>query len=289
MHGNIHGRSSQSRTVAGNRREPLPASMQVEFIELTDRGRVRQQNEDYLGHVIAESPRRARTHGWLFALADGVGGQAQGEVASRTAVESVLDGFREAADGEPLRPLLARLAQQANRHVREKAQASGAGGMATTLVVCALRSGRAAVAHVGDSRCYLIRRGRAIALTRDHTIAGEQARLGLLSAQEEREASTRHILSRALGPEPAVEVEIGEHLVLTGDVLILCSDGLHGEVRDAEMAAAVRENARLRDVARDLFSLVNERGGSDNISAQMIRVVSAERVGTYRGLPFRVR
>ncbi|HVB99361.1 MAG TPA: protein phosphatase 2C domain-containing protein, partial [Candidatus Dormibacteraeota bacterium] len=220
-----------------------------------------------------------------------VGGRAQGEVASRTAVETVVAGFREDAGGQPLEELLKRLAQEANTRVLEKAREAGPGGagMATTLVVCALRSGRAVVAHVGDSRCYLVRGGRATPLTRDHTVAGEQARLGLLSPQEEKESSTRHVLSRSLGTEPSVDVEIGEHFVARGDVLVLCSDGLHGEVNGAEMAAAVRENADLGEAARKLVSLANARGGSDNISVQLVRIVRVERVGTYRGLPYRLR
>jgi PPM family protein phosphatase len=287
----MHRDSRQRRSpgdAAGGQGDPSRARMEIEFAELSDRGRVREHNEDFLGHVTPETPQESVTRGWLFALADGVGGQARGEVASRAAVESVLDGFREAANDERLGPLMKRLVQEANSRVRASARESGSSGMATTLVACALRSGRAVVAHVGDSRCYLVRRGRLRALTRDHTVAGEQARLGLLSAQEEKEASTRHVLSRALGPEPDVEAEIGEHVVVAGDVLLLCSDGLHGEVSGEEIAAAVRENEHLPDAARELVSLVNARGGSDNISVQMIRVARMERVGTYRGLPYRV-
>ncbi|HVB33098.1 MAG TPA: protein phosphatase 2C domain-containing protein [Patescibacteria group bacterium] len=265
--------------------------MNVEFTQLSDRGQVREHNEDYIGHAVPQTPSQAKTRGWLFALADGVGGQAQGEVASRTAVEAVLAGFRKASEGEPLAPLLGRLVEEANRLVLDAAREAGpsGAGMATTLVACALRAGRATVAHVGDSRCYLIRKGRAVSLTRDHTMASDQARMGLLSAQEEAQAPTRHLLSRSLGTESPPAAEISEHMVLAGDVLVLCSDGLHGEVSGAEIAAAVRETPDLHAAARQLLALANQRGGNDNISVQMIRVVSVDRVGTYRGLPYRLR
>jgi serine/threonine protein phosphatase PrpC len=291
MYRGIPERDERNEPVFVNRHVSVPTAMNVEFAQLSDLGRVREQNEDYLGCVLADTPRQARTRGWLFVLADGVGGQAQGEVASRMAVEAMIAGFRQAADGEPLGSLLKRLAQEANTRVLQAAHQAGpsGAGMATTVVACALRFDRAVVAHAGDSRCYLIRRGQAHTLTRDHTIAGEQARLGLIAAGEEAEESMRHMLSRALGTELTVAADVSEHPVLAGDVLLLCSDGLHGEVSGAEMAAAVRENGDLRAAARHLVSLANARGGGDNISVQLIRVLSVERVGTYRGLPYKLR
>ena len=156
--------------------------LDLEFAHASDRGRVRDHNEDYLGHLLPEVPEREQTHGWLFALADGVGGQEQGEVASRTAVESLLAGFRGALRNEQLRSLLPSLVRAANAKVFETGLASKARGlaMATTLVACALRFDRVVVSHVGDSRCYLIRHGHAAALTRDHTVVAQQARLGLM-------------------------------------------------------------------------------------------------------------
>jgi protein phosphatase len=265
--------------------------LQLEFAQFSDCGRVRDHNEDYLGHILPATPTQARSHGWLFAVADGVGGQAQGEVASRTAVETLLAGFREAPAAEPLGTLLARLVQTANTRIFEMALAGGrnAAGMATTIVACALRFDRAVVAHVGDSRCYLLRRDRATALTRDHTVASEHAKLGLLSAQEAMEASTRHLLSRSLGGELLVAVETSEHLVLPGDVLLLSSDGLHGALSDSEMTAIVRDHPDLDVAAHKLLSLANENDGSDNSSVQLIRVRSVERMGTYRGLPYKLR
>jgi len=265
--------------------------MELAFAQLSDPGLVRDHNEDYLGYALPETPVQARSHGWLFALADGVGGQQQGEVASRAAVESLLDGFREAAAGELHAALLTRLVQAANHHVHETGMAAGPGGtgMATTLVACALRFDRAAVAHVGDSRCYLIRRGHAERITRDHTIANEQVRLGLLSAENAAEAPTRHVLSRSLGGELFVNVDTSDHQVFKDDVLLLCSDGLHNAVTASEMAGLVSASASLEAAAQELVAIANQRDGSDNISVQLIRVRSVERIGMYRGRPYMLR
>jgi PPM family protein phosphatase len=265
--------------------------LDVEFAQLSDIGRVRPHNEDYVGHIAPTTPTLVRTHGWLFALADGVGGQEKGEVASRTAVESVLAGFRAAAGGESHSALLPRLVQAANTRVFETGLAASPGGvaMATTLVTCALRFDRAVLAHVGDSRCYLVRRGHATVLTRDHTFANEQARLGLLSAKEAAEAPTRHVLSRSLGNDLFVAVETDETQVLVGDVLVLCSDGLHGAVTASQIASIVTHSADLDAAAGKLLTTANQQDGSDNVSLQLIRVRSVERVGMYRGRPYRLR
>jgi protein phosphatase len=266
------------------------SSLDVEFAHLSDPGRQRGHNEDCVGHFQPATPAQARTHGWLFALADGVGGQDRGEVASKAAVEDFLAGFRAASASEPLGPLLMRLVQEANQHVYEVGKSSSPGGtaMATTLVACALRFDRVAVAHVGDSRCYLVRQGQAMLLTRDHTVTQEQVRMGLLSAKEAREAPTRHLLSRSLGMDLFVNVETSEHQVLPGDVLVLCCDGLHNSVEGSEIAA-VAGNGALSAAAEKLVALANERDGSDNISVQLIRVRSVERVGMYRGRPYKLR
>ena len=262
----------------------------LDFVQASDFGRVRDNNEDYLGCVLPADPEQEHSHGWLFALADGVGGQDRGEVASSTAVETLLAGFRQAARGEQLRSLLPRLIQAANSKVFETGLASAPGGvrMATTLVACALRFDRVVVSHVGDSRCYLIRRGDATALTRDHTVVAEQVSLGLISAREAAEAENRHILTRSLGNAMFVNVDTSEHLIVKGDVLVLCSDGLHGAVADAEMADIVTRNTDLNAAARELINAANERDGSDNISMQLIRVGSVERVGMYRGRPYKL-
>jgi protein phosphatase len=206
------------------------------------------------------------------------------------AVEALLEGFRAAPAAEPHTALLERLVKTANAQVVDAGRAAGSGGksMATTLVACALRHDRATVAHVGDSRCYLIRRGETSLLTRDHTVANDQVRLGLLSRHEAADASTRHLLSRSLGSELSVTVDVDEHLVLAGDVLLLCTDGLHGSVTASEMAAVTRDAASLEKAAQRLVDIANKRDGSDNITLQLIRVRGVERVGMYRGRPYKI-
>jgi len=265
--------------------------LDVEFAELSDPGREREHNEDYLGHVAPASPTHARSHGWLFVLADGVGGTEKGEVASRAAVEHLSAGFREAPASEALSTLLMRLAQEANLKIYETGRAHSPGGtsMATTLVASALRYDRLVVSHAGDSRCYLIRQGQTRLITRDHTVAQDQARIGLISAKEASEASTRHVLSRSLGTDLFVKVEISDLQVYPGDVLLQCCDGLYNSISSSEMAAVAGHGGELKAAARRLVDIANDRDGSDNISVQLIRVRSVERVGMYRGRPYKLR
>jgi protein phosphatase len=264
--------------------------LDVAFAQFTDPGKVRDHNEDYLGFVEPEKSIEPRHRSWLFALADGVGGQDRGEVASRAAVEHLLSGFRRLTPGDSLNAMLPKLIQAANTHVFETAAAVGPGGssMATTIVACALRFDRAIVCHAGDSRCYLIRRGQARQLTRDHTVTNEQMIMGLMTAREASESGSRNLLSRSLGNEMFVSVETNEHTIHKDDVLLLCSDGLHGSVKEADMVRSLENTPDLDTAAKELVSIAKERDGGDNISVQLIRIRSVERVGMYRGQPYRL-
>ena len=270
--------------------EPPSSGLEVEFAQRSDPGRVRGHNEDYLGHIAPETPARVRSHGWLFAVADGVGGHDKGEVASRVAIEALTGGFQEAVAGESHLSLLQRLVQAANLQVYETGRAASPGGtpMATTVVACALRYDRAAIAHVGDSRCYLVRRGHASLLTRDHTVVNDQVRLGILNAKEAAQSERRHLLSRSLGTDMFVGVETSDHQVFPGDLLVLCSDGLHGALAKEEISSVAGRASDLTTAAERLVALANERDGSDNISVQLIRVRAVERVGMYRGRPYKL-
>jgi protein phosphatase len=270
---------------------PLKSMLDLEFAELTDVGRVRDHNEDFLGCVLPGNENDGRTHGWFFALADGVGGEERGEVASQTAVETLIAGFRAAPRGEAHTVLLPRLVQNANTKIYELGRAASPGGsrMATTVVACAFRYDRVVVAHAGDSRCYLIRHGLASQITRDHTVVAEQVRLGLLSESEAATANTRHLLSRSLGNDLFVNVEIGDRQVQPGDILLLCSDGLHGPVNGREIGEIIAWNPSLDVAAKKLITLANEKDGDDNVSVQLIRVRDVERMGMYRGRPYKLR
>lgn len=265
--------------------------LSLEYTGLTDPGPVRENNEDYFGCALPSTELEGRSHGWLFVLADGVGGQDRGEVASRTAVESVIEGFRAAPKGEALTTILPRVVQKANLRVYEAGREASPGGsnMATTIVACALRYDRAVIAHVGDSRCYVIRHGLASQLTRDHTVVAEQMRMGLLSKKEASESDVRHLLSRSLGSNLFANVEITDHQVQPGDILLLCSDGLHGCVESSGIAETIAWNRDLDSAAAKLIARAKDGGGTDNITVQLIRIVEVERMGMYRGRPYKLR
>lgn len=267
-------------------------NLEVAFAQLSDPGKLRPKNEDYCGYSAPGTPSRAESHGWLFAVADGVGGQKFGDVASRTAVGNLLQNFRDSAGGESSQVgFLRRLVQAANHAVYEAGAAAGPGGVAiaTTIVACSLRFDRICVAHVGDSRCYLVRDGRAELVTRDHTFSAEQVRLGLIAATEEAESANRRFLSRSLGNDLFVNVDTSEHLLQAGDFLILCSDGLHNSVSESDIAEVLARDVDLHSAARELVALANERDGADNITVQVIRVKSVGRMGMYRGRPYNLR
>lgn len=265
--------------------------LELEFAQLSDAGKVRGHNEDFIGYAEPGTPEQARSHGWLFVLADGLGGHDRGEVASQLAVDTLVSSFYASPTGEPPRGTLQRLVQSANLKICDAAAGTGPGGssMATTLVACLFRYDRATVAHVGDSRCYLIRRGHASVLTHDHTLVGEQVRMGILSEEEAKTSEKRHQLSRSVGNGLFVNVDIDEHQLLPGDVLLLSSDGLHGSVTPKEIGAIVSRCHDLQEAARTLVSLACEKDGGDNISVQLVRIKEVERVGMYRGRPYKLR
>lgn len=266
--------------------------LDIEFAELSDPGLVREHNEDSLGHVLPASAAQVQSQGWLFALADGVGGQEKGEVASRLAIDAVVAGFRKIPKGVMHVSLLPRLVQEANAAVYDAAnvgsgQARGS-QMGTTLVACALRFDSAVISHVGDSRCYLFRQGNGAQLTRDHTMAAEQLRLGILSPEEASTADNRHVLTRCLGNEMFVAADTVTVNVIPGDILLLCSDGLHGLVPDTLMRNLLHSTSDLETAAARLVAAAHDAGGHDNVSVQLIRVKAVERMGLYRGRPYRL-
>jgi protein phosphatase len=151
-----------------------------------------------------------------------------------------------------------------------------------------LRFDSAVVSHVGDSRCYLFRKGSAAALTRDHTMAGEQERLGILSKADAASGEGRHVLTRSLGTELFVAADTVTVNVIPGDILMLCTDGLHGYVSESRMERILDNPVDLHAAAKALIAAANEAGGHDNVSVQLIRVRSVERMGLYRGRPYRL-
>jgi protein phosphatase len=243
-----------------------------------------------MGSFIPASRHQARSHGYLFAVADGVGGMDLGEVASATAISVITDEFARAQAGTMLISLLPRLIQQANAAVHDCTMAQEYRGkqMATTLVACALRYDQAIVSHVGDSRCYLVRNGKARQVTQDHTLVNEQRKMGLISAADIAESDARHVLIRSLGPEMFVSPDTSALTLQPGDVLVLSTDGLHDEMSETAIAEIVSQKKSMDEIARELVARAVEIDGGDNTTAQVIRVRSVEQVGMYRGRPYRL-
>jgi protein phosphatase len=264
--------------------------LEVQFGQASDFGKVRTNNEDAMGSFIPASRQHVRSHGYLFVVADGVGGMDLGEVASATAVSVMTEEFAQAQAGTMLISLLPRLIQHANAAVHDCRLTPNYRGknMATTLVACALRHDQAIVSHVGDSRCYLVREGRAKQITQDHTLVNEQRKMGLISAREMAESESRHVLIRSLGPEMFVSADTTALTLMPGDVLVLCTDGLHDEMSDREIASIVTQSKSIDELARELVARAVELDGADNTTAQVVKVKQVEQVGLYRGRPYRL-
>jgi protein phosphatase len=264
--------------------------LDIQFGQASDFGKVRTNNEDAMGSFIPASRQQARSHGYLFVVADGVGGLDLGEVASSTAISVITEEFAKAQAGTMLISLLPRLIQHANAAVHDCTLAPQYRGkkMATTVVACAIRHDQAIVSHVGDSRCYLIRNGKAKQITQDHTWVNEQRKLGLISTSEMASADSRHVLIRSLGPEMFVTADTTAITLQTEDILVLCTDGLHDEMTERDLAAIVSQNKNIEETARELVARAVEIDGGDNTTAQVIRIKSVEQVGMYRGRPYRL-
>jgi protein phosphatase len=259
--------------------------LDIEYGQASHPGKVRSNNEDAIGVFVPKDHHEARSRGWLFILADGVGGLDLGEVAAGRAVEILREEFAEAQENTSLMGLLPRLIQHANAAVHDEGLRPGRRGrhMATTVVTCALRHDQAYVAHVGDSRCYHVRDGEAVAVTRDHTWVSEQRKLGLLTAVEAANSESRHVLTRSLGPELFVSADTTAVTLRPGDRLVLCSDGLYSGIESRDIARIVTQPKAVETIAQELVSYSVEADGSDNTSAQVIAIRSVEAMSMYRG------
>ncbi len=259
--------------------------LDVVFGQASDVGRVRPHNEDAAGAFSPRSRQESRSRGWMFAVADGVGGLDLGEVASTKAIQVITEGFARSTEGASLASLLPSLIQQANSAVHDEGLHTERRGrhMATTVVACALRHDQAVISHVGDSRCYQVRDGNAIQLTRDHTWVAEQRKLGLITAAEAERSESRHVLTRSLGPEMFVTVDTNSVSLRPGDRLVLCTDGLYGGLYPEDIARIASQNQDIDTLARELVKYAVEVDGSDNATVQVIQVRSVEPMGMYRG------
>ncbi len=243
----------------------------------TDVGRVRSNNEDSFKLVPELN---------LFVLSDGMGGEAHGEVASNLAVEAIAGHCLEASQKPDLPYLveprpdvtdktnrLASAVELANKMIYESAQKHPAQrGMGATVVAIWINDQRLSIAHVGDSRVYLLRSGDFQQVTDDHSLVAEQVRRGILTKEQAESSDMQSVLIRALGIDPDVQVDTDEHLLMEGDVLVLCSDGLSRMVSDLEIASTLLSSNGTQSCADRLIELANEYGGEDNVSVVVVRV-----------------
>ena len=248
-------------------------STELRAAGLTDVGRARERNED--AYFVGRS---------VFAVADGLGGHKAGEVASRLALSPI-----EAADESGSRRAahhIAEAVRRSNRAVHERAQGDpDVKGMATTLTAVAIHDGIAHLAHVGDSRCYLLRGGAITQLSRDHTLVARMVADGKLTPAEAEQHPQRSVLTRALGHEREVDVQTQNVVLSSGDRLLLCSDGLSGILSDDELLRLSNSGSDLDEICRALIEEANARGGPDNITAIVVDVTASPREGTAEPVP----
>jgi len=256
--------------------------MHLKFGAATDPGRVRARNED---RFVADGDLR------FFAVVDGMGGHAGGELASATIAEAVTACIRETAgDSDKTWPLAldARLSvlanrlqvaiRSANRTLATRAQADAAlEGGGATLAAALFGHDRLAVSNVGDCRAYLLRAGSLSQITRDHSVVAEQVAQGLIDSEAARTHPLRHVVTRAVSGQAGMAVDIFEMEVKAGDRLVLCSDGIHGVLTDNEIAILVSANGPpLDDVCRAVIDQANARGGPDNATTVVIEAVHGD-------------
>jgi protein phosphatase len=231
----------------------------VETICRSDTGLQRRENED---SAFAAAP--------LFVVADGMGGAQAGEVASRLAVEEFQRELNP--EGSPEERLAERV-RTANREIYDRSRTeTGREGMGTTLTAAYLDDAQLAIAHVGDSRAYLFRDGELTRLTQDHSLVDELVRRGKLTEAQAAEHPQRSIITRALGPEPEVEVDTFTYPVKAGDVLLLCSDGLTSMITEDAVSSILAAADTLDGAANALIEQANEAGGRDNITVVLFRL-----------------
>ena len=252
----------------------------IDFAELTDTGKVRDHNEDAIG---------SNPDIGLMVLADGMGGYNAGEVASGIAVQIVTDLATEAAEREELSNIdshsgLMRLSiilrdavARSNKIIYQTAQSqTHCEGMGTTIVACIFFDNKVSIAHVGDSRAYRLRGGQLEQMTLDHSLLQELVDRGFYTREEAQRSTNRNYVTRALGVEPTVEVEVHEFDVLPDDVYLLCSDGLPDMVEDDDIHLTISTfNDSLEVVGQQLVDLANDHGGRDNVSVMLAQVKEA--------------
>jgi serine/threonine protein phosphatase PrpC len=246
--------------------------LSLEVAARTDKGIKRLLNEDNMTSVVPEDTQVLAQKGALFVVADGMGGFDKGEVASELVIQKVRDYYYQDASTD-LGTSLVQAIQQANTALRQlvKAQGESVKSMGTTCIAAILHDATVYIANVGDSRAYIVREGQAQQISLDHSWVAEQVLLGALTKEEARTHEKRNVITRCIGTQDDVEIDLFTEPVQDGDILVLCTDGLVGVVTDEEIASIVTQYNSQESTAR-LIARANENGGPDNITAIIVHV-----------------
>ncbi|MGB8644409.1 MAG: protein phosphatase 2C domain-containing protein [Anaerolineae bacterium] len=241
---------------------------EVDASGASDVGLVRQDNQDAIRLPDRE---HAGERGWLYAIADGMGGYANGRMASTLALEKLYAAFYE-EPGRPVPQALRRGIESANLDIYKAAQQMGAGRMGTTVTAACLVGSTLHLAHVGDSRAYRIHQGHAACLTNDHTTVGDLVRMKVISPDKIRTHAQRSVLTKAVGLGLFVQPDVTTHTIDEGDDLVLCSDGVWSVIEDDEFAALASRTRSAHELSRALIDLALARETDDNVSAIAIHI-----------------
>lgn len=243
----------------------------------TDLGRVRENNEDKFEYYMAEDIATLASRGLIFEVCDGMGGHAAGQIASELTAKTFIDVYLNHPATEPRQAMRAAVSA-ANRFVLDVARAvPSRRGMGTTLSALILLQDTAYTVHVGDSRVYRLRDGELQQLTDDHTWIEDAVRTGTMSREEAEQSAYKHVLTRAVGTEDNVPVDVRDHDLKEGDTFLLCSDGLINHVADQGIEDALKMFAPAEACWR-LVSQALLLGGSDNCTVMIVRVDTLEAV-----------
>ena len=234
---------------------------------LSDLGSKRPSNEDSYG--------LSGEHG-VYLVCDGMGGAAAGEIASSMAVDAVLRRLRNRAESgpgaAPLEDSIEVAIRAANEAIHSRSQHDPQlNGMGTTLAGLVTEGRRVLVFNVGDSRCYRLRESRLEQISLDHSLVEEQVRMGRMTHEQAQRSSLRNVITRALGTQPSVEPDLFPLEAEAGDIFLLCSDGLTGEVSDAQIESLLAADLPLDEICSSLVAAANQAGGHDNITCLLVR------------------
>ena len=245
----------------------------IEAAALTDLGCLRQNNEDHYAYWESEEDSEFQRLGRLALVADGMGGAEGGQFASHIAVDAVCETYAAAGPETP-QPRLFAAFLEANRRVQQEAEAKPLlRGMGTTLTACAIVGKQLYFAHIGDSRLFLVRNGQCQQLTRDHSLVARLVESGTIRPEEAESHPQKHVLTAAIGVAEDLQPDAPPSPVKleTKDVLVLCTDGLWGQMTPGEIAEIVSK-ANPKDACKALVQLANDRGGPDNVTVQVLEV-----------------